>query len=148
MPGMRKWFFGVGGLLLFLAAFLVGVHRDFTLECQNTWSTCGYRQWFGFLKTSHWKKPSVLEGFILQNYQGEFTNRWRVWNSTPPASLLGGQLYCGHPVPPKYGKWVDQYITGVSDAEKKALYDFFRTAESQAVEDKFSNIFVTVYVER
>jgi len=146
---MRKWVFWItGAVLCFFVVFQVGVHRDFTLECQNSWSTCGYREWFGVLKTGHWKKPSALEDFIQQKYGSEFTNRWRKWHATPPASLLGGPLYCGFRCPPENGGIVDQYITGVSDAQKKALYDFFRTADAEAAANRVSKIWETVFPEK
>jgi len=145
---MRKWVFWVGGALILFGAFRVGVHRDFTLECQNTWSTCGYREWFGVLKTRHWKKPSILEGFIRQNYQSEVTNRWHRWHATPPESLLGVQSYCGFKSPPINGMIVDQHIAGISGPEKKALYDFFRTADSETAERKVRDIWKTTLPEK
>jgi hypothetical protein len=145
---MRKWVFGVCTALVCLVVMQTGVYRDFTLECENTWSTSGYREWFGFLKARHWKKPSALEGFIQENYPGELTNRWRRWHATPPANVFGQELYCGYRFPPENGKIVDQYITGVSDSEKKALYDFFRKADAEAAVNKVSNIFEKVFVEK
>jgi hypothetical protein len=146
---MRKWVCWVSSAaLIFFGAFGVGVHRDLTLECQNTWSTSGYREWFGILKTRHWKKPSVLENFIRQNYPSDFTNRWRRWHATPPESLLGGPLYCGFRHPPDNGRIVDYYLTGISDPEKKVLYDFFRNADSEAAQNKVNDLLETVFAEK
>ena len=145
---MRKWVFWAGGALILFGAFRVGVHRDFTFECQNTWSTGGYREWVGVLKTRHWKKPSTLESFIRQNYQSEVTNRWCRWHATPPESMLGVPSYCGFKSPPISGMIVDQYIAGISGPEKKALYDFFRTADSEAAENKVRDIWKTTFPEK
>ena len=46
--------------------------------------------------------------------------------------------------PPENGAIVDQFITGRSDAEKKALYDFFRRANADDMDAKMSNIFNVV----
>jgi hypothetical protein len=140
--------FWVGIALFFLAAFRVGVHRDFTLECQSTWSTCGYREWVGVFKTRHWYKPSALESFIRQNYPGELTNRWNRWHATPPESLLGLQFYCGFRSPPMDGMIVDRYLTGISDSEKKALYDFFCNANVEAAQKRVSNIWHAVFADK
>ena len=42
----------------------------------------------------------------------------------------------------------DQYIAGISDPEKKALYDFFRTADSEAAERKVRDIWKTTFPEK
>jgi len=137
---MPKWARWITAALVCLVVLRIGVQRDFTLECENTWSTCGYREWLGFLKTHHWKKPSALESFIQESYPREFTNRWRKWHATPPANLLGQQFYCGFRHPPENGRIVDEHVKGVSDPEKKALYDFFRSADAEAAQNKVNSM--------
>ena len=143
MPKWARWITAALVCVMGLKTLQIGVRRDWTLECENTWSICGYREWFGFVKTHHWKKASALEGFIQENYPGEFTNRWRSWHA-PSKNWLGQPIYCSSRQLPENGGIVDQYITGLSDPEKKALYDFFRSADAEAGDARMDNIWYAV----
>jgi hypothetical protein len=143
MPKWARWVTAALVCVMGLETLRIGVRRDWTLECQTTWSTCGYREWFGFLRTHQWNSPSTLETFIRENYPNEFTNRWRRWH-TIPRNWLGQPIWCSSRQPPENGAIVDQFITGRSDAEKKALYDFFRRANADDMDAKMSNIFNVV----
>lgn len=141
MPTWARWITAALVCVMGLKTLQIGVRRDLTLECENTWSTSGYREWLGFLRTHQWRKPSTLEIFIRENYPTEFTNRWRRWHATP-RNWLGQPICCSSRQPPENGVIVDQFITGLSDRDRKALYDFFRTADAEAAQNKVSNMHV------
>ena len=144
---MRKWIvIGVVTVFGFAIANEVTVRRDIRLKCGNTLSACSYREWFGFLETDHWKKPSVLESFIRENYPKEFTNRWQKWNVVP-CNLFGNPVYVcagNKQFPPPDSEILDRYVERLPSGEKKALYDFFRSADSDAADARMSNIWYAV----
>jgi hypothetical protein len=141
MPTWARWITAALVCVMGLKTLQIGVRWDLTLECENTWSTSGYREWLGFLRTHQRRKPSTLEIFIRENYPTEFTNRWRRWHATP-RNWLGQPICCSSRQPPENGVIVDQFITGLSDRDRKALYDFFRTADAEAAQNKVSNMHV------
>jgi hypothetical protein len=78
-----------------------------------------------------------LESFIRQNYPGELTNRWHRWHAPPPANLLGQEFYCGFRHPPETAGSL-MVCKVVSDPQRKALYDFFRSADAEAAQKRKS----------
>jgi len=46
------------------------------------------------------------------------------------------------------GMIVDRYLTGISDSEKKGLYDFFCNANAEAAQNRISNISHMVFTDK
>jgi hypothetical protein len=144
---MRMWIvIGVVTSFGVVIANKVTVCRDVRLKCGNTGSTCSYREWFGLLETGYWRKPSVLESFLRENYPKEFTNRWQNWNVVRCNVFGSPVVACGgnRQFPPPDSEILDRYVERLPGAEKKALYDFFRSADSDAAEARMSNIWCAV----
>lgn len=137
-----------------LMAFAVGalfvpviqVRRDWAFKCENTGSEHGYTVWLGFVRTAEWKRTSALEAFIRQRCPTEFTNRWVSYAGTG-RNLSGQAILYGHGRPALVGlkiETLDEYTHGLSDEEKRALYDFFRGATREEAKARAKEIWEAV----
>jgi hypothetical protein len=123
-------------IFLLLQATAYPVCRDWGLVCENTGSRRGHRQWFFGLRTGDWYKRSKLEEFVASTYPNELSHRWTSYMGTGK-NVLGQPVLRGHGTPGpivnlQLQMW-DAYVEQLSDPDKKALYETFRSGDEDRI---------------
>jgi len=123
-----------------LVLFSTEVYRDWGFICANTGSRRGHRDWLGTFETSHWYKESELESFIKKNYPSEFKHRWTSYEGTG-RNIFGTAVLRGHGRPGAILQLSPELLVGMSDTDKKQLYDLLVQGDPKVIRARIEQLF-------
>lgn len=130
-------------VVLALVLPAVQVCRDWAFVDRNTGSRKGYREWSLGWRSGSWYRESAVEAFMRSKHPAEFRQDWVSYAGTG-RNIFGGATLTGHGRPGRIvllrTETIDDYCRGVSETEKRRLYDVFASGDETKIRELVDQI--------